>query len=372
MVWCSKRLKNRTRIVSASCVAACVFVKCNRLYLDSACILQQGICDNLVELAGYAQLMQETPLGSKNFAPQLELTPVHCTSRRIRGHAPEFGNLQEKVMTATTATSTERVTPTYLTLLNPQVPTVFHGNTFEDVEDWLAEFERVAAFNEWDNNAKLRDVYFSLQDGARTWFRNRESALSSWPEFQRKLLETYSSSPDRREKAERALQSRVQKPNESITMYMEDMMRLFQRADPSMSEEKKVRHLMRGVKEQLFGGLVRNTPKTVAEFLTEATAMEKTFQQRSNLYNRQVYAACTPDAPVGLGCDAALLCELIRSVVRDELQKHHGTSPPPVSSLASVVHYEVQQVLQASLSSSEAPPLCVVTFEGEEERSAVP
>ena len=169
------------------------------------------------------------------------------------------------------------------TFESPRVPTTFHGTALEDVEDWMVDFERVAALNQWDDTAKLGRVYFYLEDGARTWYQNREEQLTSWREFCRRLLETYTSA-DRQERAERAIQARVQLPNETVTTYVEDMTRLFRRADPRMAEDKKVRHLMRGVKEQLFAGLVRSPPKSVAEFLSEAVTMEKMLQQRSNLY----------------------------------------------------------------------------------------
>ncbi|KAH8023920.1 hypothetical protein HPB51_019437 [Rhipicephalus microplus] len=71
-------------------------------------------------------------------------------------------------------------------------------------------------------------------------------------------------------------------------MYIEDMSRLFRRADPNRAEEKKLQHLMRGVKEELFAGLVRNSPRSLAEFRSEATMIEKTLQQRARQYNRNV------------------------------------------------------------------------------------
>lgn len=245
--------------------------------------------------------------------------------------------------------------PTHLTLQSPRVPRSFHGDLYEDVEDWLDDFERVADCNEWDDRAKLKNAYFSLEDGARTWFQNREEALTSWRELCRRLLDTYSS-PDRRERAERALQSRAQKPNESVLMYVEDMTRLFRRADPSMPEDKKLRHLMRGVKEQLFGGLVRNPPRTVTEFLAEAVAMEKALQQRSNQYDRQVNAASTT---IGLGAfatDIEVLRELIRSVVRDELQQLHRAQQPTVNCIADIVRDEVQHALGVPQPRPERTP----------------
>lgn len=141
------------------------------------------------------------------------------------------------------------------------------------MEDWLDDFDRVAEVNDWDERKKLRRVYFALEDSARTWFANHEPSITTWQEFQRQIRDTYSS-PARKERAEQALQSRVQKPNESVAMFVEDMSRLFKRADPGMTEAKKVRLLMRAVKEQLFAGLMRRPPATVAEFVSEATTME--------------------------------------------------------------------------------------------------
>lgn len=56
-------------------------------------------------------------------------------------------------------------------------------------------------------------------------------------------------------------------------MFVKDMARLFHHADPSMPKSKKVSHLMRGVKEQLYAGLVRNPQTTVDEFTKGATGM---------------------------------------------------------------------------------------------------
>lgn len=94
-------------------------------------------------------------------------------------------------------------------------------------------------------------------------------------------------SSDRKEKAEAALEARNQRQNESVTMYAEDMTRLFRRADPAMTEDRKVRHLMRGVKHDIFAGLIRSPPRTVAEFVSEAATIERALHQRSRQYNRE-------------------------------------------------------------------------------------
>lgn len=302
--------------------------------------------------------MLQTPSSSRNASPSrppLVDTPVHRVSRRLQGASPEFGPLEEtRTKAGAPQTKLQGMANPIISFQNPRVPKPFHGEIFEDAEDWLDQYERVAAFNQWDDAAKLRNVYFSLENAARTWFENREEKLETWRDFRRELLKAHGNN-DRREKAERALQSRIQLPNESVTMYAEDMERLFRRADPAMKEENKVRHLMRGVKEQLFGGLVRSPPKTVTEFITEATTMEMTLRQRASQYERQSnLASHYKGFDNTLGCPDAIR-ELIRSVVREELQNLHGIRQPSIGSLTSIVRDEVQHVLRAPPVQADTP-----------------
>ncbi|XP_075741143.1 uncharacterized protein LOC142789997 [Rhipicephalus microplus] len=94
----------------------------------------------------------------------------------------------------------------------PRTPKLFHGDSYENVDDCLDDYNRCASVNDWNKQRKLR------------------------------------------------------------------------RADSSMTEEKKVRLLMRGVKEQLFAGLVRNPPSTVGDFLREATMIKRMLSKRSYQY----------------------------------------------------------------------------------------
>lgn len=192
---------------------------------------------------------------------------IYRSSRRLQGLPPQYGPLASSVRTmfATSATQTEHdpLASVPCVINTPRTPNPFHGDAGEDVEDWLDHFDRVAAINDWDNRRKLKNVYISLLDAARVWYENHETSFTSWQEFHRQLREAFSN-PERKERAEQALSSRFQMPNESVAMFVEEMSRLFRRADPHMPEDKKVRLLMRGVKEQLFAGLVRNPPTTVS------------------------------------------------------------------------------------------------------------
>lgn len=293
-----------------------------------------------------------------------ELTPVHqrC-SRRLRGEGPEFAPLPNSLRTSTAVNGdatdmAAQVSPANIVVNQPMVPKHFHGDSFEDSEDWLEHFERVAKANGYEADRKLGSVYFALEDSARTWYENHEAAFLSWDDFRRELLAAFPNT-DRRERAEAALQTRSQRNNESVAMYVEDMSRLFRRADPNMSEDKKLRHLMRGVKQELFAGLVRSPPRTVAEFRSEATTMERTLQQRARIYNRDMNVTSLDVMPPAYGNSMEVLRELVRSVVREELQKQRlDQNAPMISSLADVIREEVRQaVREPQLNTQPELPL---------------
>lgn len=301
--------------------------------------------------------------GAGEQAPPRELTPVHQrTSRRLQGASPEFG-----LLPTTTNVAAARVADTatmasdnsmqgQFVIHQPRTPPTFHGDVFEDGEDWLDLYERVARFNGWDDERKMYHVYFALDDYAKTWFENHETELSNWDAFRCAFLTNYSRG-DRREKAEAALLARNQRPNESVAMYYEDMSRLFRRADPSMAEEKKLRHLMRGVKQELFAGLVRNPPRTVTEFIAEAATMERTLEQRARQYDRNQNCASADGLSTALETSADALRELIRSVVREELRLSQlPRASPTYASLAQVVREEVRQAVQEPVEIDLRPP----------------
>ncbi|XP_049527643.1 uncharacterized protein LOC125947269 [Dermacentor silvarum] len=289
--------------------------------------------------------MQRTPPQSRDPSPKPEdnanVTKDQRASRRQQGLLPEYGLLPEKTTAIKAKSTTSMAAPASPILLQqPREPPTFRGSSAEDPETWLETYERTATFNKWSDDDKLRHVYFSLDDAARTWFENRETTLATWDLFRENFVRTFTSVV-RKERAEVLLETRVQLPNENIAIFTEEMTRLFRHADPDMSEEKKVRFLMRGVKDQLFAGLMRNPPKTVAEFLSEATTIEKTLEMRVRQYNRRALTNYA-DAQA-LGADD--LRETIRAVVREELHKLFPRSQPHVASIADVVKDELQRSL---------------------------
>ncbi|KAL1436917.1 hypothetical protein MTO96_049214 [Rhipicephalus appendiculatus] len=73
--------------------------------------------------------------------------------------------------------------------------------------------------------------------------------------------------------------------------------------------------------------------------------MERTLQQRARIYNRDTNITSLDLLPPVLGNSMEVLRELVRSVVREELQKQRlDQNAPMLSSLADVIREEVRQV----------------------------
>lgn len=134
-------------------------------------------------------------------------------------------------------------------------------------------------------------------------------------------------------------------------MFVKDMVRLLHHADPSMPKSKKVSHLMCGVKEQLFAGLVRNPQTTVDEFTKEATGIKWALQQCHQKYNR--LATCAPaGGAVFAVTDEQMLRQLIPEIAKENVRQ---AAPPQVFTIASVTE-EVRQELRQAFAPPEPHP----------------
>lgn len=58
-------------------------------------------------------------------------------------------------------------------------------------------------------------------------------------------------------------------------------------ADPGLPDNKKVRFLVRGVKQELFAGLMRNPSSTVEDFISEAITNGNTPEKRTRQFSRR-------------------------------------------------------------------------------------
>lgn len=229
-------------------------------------------------------------------------------------------------------------------------PELFTGNAESDVEDWLKSYERVSQHNGWDDSFKLANVVFFLKDTALRWYDNHEEGINSWDGFKTSFADAFGQPEHRKQRAQDQLLHRYQSTTESSTAYIEDVLRLCHRVDPQMSENDKIRHLFKGLSQELFSIVAPRSPNTVADLVSECRKYEELDNAR--ILKRPFERL--PEVSSGVHADTSL-SSLIRTIIREELRFFLGQQrpTPPVlqppgqtHDIASTVRDELRAVLE--------------------------
>ncbi|KAM7315451.1 uncharacterized protein ISCGN_005234 [Ixodes scapularis] len=240
----------------------------------------------------------------------------------------------------------------------------------DDVEDWLDSYDRASRHNKWDDATKLTNVIFYLTEVANTWFKNRETCMTTWPEFTQKIREVFGRPAVRKLTAERKLATRVQQPEETFTAYIEDVLKLTRRVDPDMPEKKKVHHILKGIGEDAFQLLATQNALTVEKLVEACQNFQEIRHQRLHVPARVVptpeIASLTTPHKDTVGTRDSLR-NFIRDTVREEVARVLGTlnvtppsqiaqAPLPAASIRTIIQDEVAAAV-GCVSSLNAPPL---------------
>lgn len=221
-------------------------------------------------------------------------------------------------------------------------PPLFAGLRGEDVEDWLDDYDRVSAANRWDEAAKLRYVPFYLTGVAKTWYFNHVVDLPDWATFQRQLRHVFGTPDVRSAVAKRTLDTRQQHPGESYTSYIEDVLALCRRVNSSMPESDKVRHILKGIGAVAFNALAAQNPTTIADVVTTCQRLDALDSVRLQ-----------PDIGEHHSTSQKHLRDLIRDIIREELQSMGFSPPSPCSTQSSGP--ALRDIIREELTSMTSP-----------------
>jgi hypothetical protein len=241
----------------------------------------------------------------------------------------------------------------------PRKPTIFKGEPGQDPTEWLKEYLRVSKFNQWDDTLSLANVYFFLDGTAKRWFENNEDSLISWNTFEDELKNTFGNAQLYVKQANDRLKSRAQKFGEATQSYIQDVLGLCQQADPSMAEDDKIAHLLKGVAEDIYQALLTKEIKTVADFIKWCQYIEERNQKR---IGRQKFSRLPNVVPMASIDSPDLdLTSLIRSIVREEIQKLTSlpTEEPDLGlqTIEAIVREEVGRSLNPISEASVQRPV---------------
>ncbi|GFY59406.1 CCHC-type domain-containing protein [Trichonephila inaurata madagascariensis] len=149
------------------------------------------------------------------------------------------------------------ITPTVLA--ESRKPTIFRGEPGQDPIKWLKVYQKVSLYNRWDDTIQLTNAYFFLDGTARKRYENNEDSFTSWT-----LLENG----------------------------LKEVLELCKQAEPNMSEEGKVSHLMKGVAEDLFQALLARDVQTSEDFTRWCLYIEEMKQKRQKFQIRKTTQCC--------------------------------------------------------------------------------
>ncbi|UYV64864.1 hypothetical protein LAZ67_3002201, partial [Cordylochernes scorpioides] len=228
-------------------------------------------------------------------------------------------------------------------LQQPRNPPNFSGKCCELAHLWLKDYSRVAAHNGWDESMCLANVVFFLEGAARCWFDNVEESITTWKTFKEEFTRTFGDKEDYARRIESSLKVRAQKPDESVELYIQDVLNLCRQLNPNMSEEDRVSHLMKGVTENIYRALLAIEVTTTGEFTQHCRRIEKLNKNRIS----SVRFERIPTVSAINENEYHPLKEMIREIIREELRSapNELDNLPPPQGLEDRVWQKVEQNL---------------------------
>lgn len=258
--------------------------------------------------------------------------------------------------------ASQHFSPPRLPAIRQRDPPTFSGMELEDVDDWLDNFERVSRHNGWDATTKINIIIFYLSGVAKTWFLNHEADLRNWATFTSRFRDLFGRSVQRTAEAHQKLAYRVQQQDESYTSYIEDVLALCNRADPQMTEEERIRHVTKGIREDAFQIFVVKSPTTVAGIVEICRVLQNARSSRIRLPSPSPsMQTCGASLPATLSVDS--IRSIIREVVREELGRSQLPFPgqPHPDSNSDLQSFIRREVVAAMSTTPTAQPSCFET-----------
>lgn len=196
---------------------------------------------------------------------------------------------------------------------------VFSGTDDSDVEDWLSTYDRVSVPNRWDDTAKLNNVLFYLSNVAHLWFKNHEKDFTTWSAFKAALIDVFGRPAVRQLRAEQRLRQRAQQPGESFTSYIEDVLDLSKRVNASMPESDRIKHILKGIDDDVFQMLLAKNPTSVAELIKLCQSYDELRKQRA--LTRRLVTNDDSLAGLAVHSDQSTLLPQLQAFIREEVAR---------------------------------------------------
>jgi len=161
------------------------------------------------------------------------------------------------------------LTPTILLPFDPEK---------NNAEEWLPNFETVALGSEWKGDKMISFFQLFLGTAAKQWFCEYQKTLAAGAKLDFDVLKkafvaAFTRKGDKT-KASSNLKKKRQAPGESVRSYIYECLRLATQANPTMTEDKKIEAIIRGLSSDLFNQTYMKPFTTVEELKTHLQELE--------------------------------------------------------------------------------------------------
>lgn len=124
----------------------------------------------------------------------------------------------------------------------------------------------------------MYNVGFYLDELAKLWYGNNSPGITTRSAFRT----CFAGRPAARKlRAEQRLRVRSHKAGETFTSYIEDVIDLCKRVDPSVREADKIKHILKGVDDDAFQMLLTKDPQTISDVVNLCQSFDELRRQRS-------------------------------------------------------------------------------------------
>ena len=169
----------------------------------------------------------------------------------------------------------------------------FKGNTTENIQEWLTQFNWVADINKWSEDIRCALLPGYLDDVAKIWY----STLSmrdrgNYQIIQNKLLQAFQQVIFPVQHLNQLL-LRTQSEQESVETYAYNKLKLCEDLNKEMAETDKITYLIQGMKSQLRSYLLDKKPSSVAQAIQLAREKQNNLNLNMELRNTNSLAAST-------------------------------------------------------------------------------
>ena len=151
----------------------------------------------------------------------------------------------------------------------------FYGNPEDDIGKWIESITHyfdIARLPGEKEQLYLQYAPAFLKEYAYKWWTENKRDVSDWSTFKYMLTEQFGNKNDFL--LERQLDQRKQQFNEPVTKYYYDIISLFKKYDPNMSDKQKICKLTNGLRLSLYQEAIKETYATSSEFLSKVQHLE--------------------------------------------------------------------------------------------------